>query len=330
MVLHACHDAVADDMINGGSAPFPVLHVTDAVNRTLWHLRTCHPHPDRLILLSKMSKGMPNIRHPHQIKKCSECLVAKMRQDACGSDPSFVATHLGQALALDVGFMFQRSKDDVRAEILTGLSGGNAYCIVYDFKTEVLFGITSQVKRLSLPWLHLLLTRIAPPASVTRHIIRMDLGGETGLNPDVQEILDRHGYITQPTGAGSSSQNGMAERPHQTIANAIRAMLISAHLPPRYWEYAFYFFLRIHTLLPHGTNTESPYFKITNKQPDFSRLRIFGCRIYALSTKRRYGKLTTDNIARGRFLGYGGSMKKIIYENLDTMRICRATHATFD
>jgi hypothetical protein len=122
----------------------------------------------------------------------------------------------------------------------------------------------------------------------------------------------------------------MAERPHQTIANAIRAMLISAHLPPRYWEYAFYFFLRIHTVLSHGTNTESPYFKITNKQPDLSRLRIFGCWIYALSTKRRYGKLTTDNIARGRFLGYGGSMKKNIYENFDTMRICRATHATFD
>jgi hypothetical protein len=196
MVLHACHDAIADDMTHGGSAPFPVLHVTDAVNRTLWHLCTCHPHPDRLILLSKMSKGMPNIRHPQQIEKCSECLVAKMRQAARGSDPSFVATHLGQALALDVGFMFQRSKDDVRAEILTGLNGGNAYCIVYDFKTEVLFGVTSKGKRLSLPWLHSLLTRIAPPASVTRRIISMDAGGETALNPDVQELLDRHGYIT--------------------------------------------------------------------------------------------------------------------------------------
>jgi hypothetical protein len=194
----------------------------------------------------------------------------------------------------------------------------------------VLFGVTSQGKHISLPWLHLLLTQIGHPASVTRRIIHMGLGGETGLNPDVQELLDRHGYITQPTSAGSSSQNGMAERPHQTIENAIRAMLLSAHLPPRCWEYAFYFFLRIHTVLPHGTNMESPYFKINNKQPDLSRLRIFGCQIYALSTKRRYGKITTDNIARGRFLGYGGSMKKNIYENLDTMKIGRATYATFD
>jgi hypothetical protein len=163
-VLHTINDAIADDIAHGGSTHFPILHVTDAVNRTLWHLPTCHPNPGRLIKLSKISKGMPKIRHPQQIEKCSDCLIAKMRKAARGSDPSFIATHLGQALALDVGFMFQRSKNQDRAEILTDINGCNAYCIVYDVKTEVLFGITSKGKRLSLPWLHLLLTRIAPPA----------------------------------------------------------------------------------------------------------------------------------------------------------------------
>jgi hypothetical protein len=114
----------------------------------------------------------------------------------------------------------------------------------------------------------------------------MDLGGETGLNPDVQALLYRHGYISQPTSSGYSSQNGVAERPHQTIANAVRTVLISAHLPPRYWEYAFYFFLRIHTILPHRMSTESPYYKVTKKQPDLYRLRTFGCHIYALGTKK--------------------------------------------
>jgi hypothetical protein len=114
-VLHAIHDDIADDMTHGGTMPFPVLHVTEAVNRTLWHLRTCHPNPDRLIKLSKISKGMPKIRHPQQIEKCSDCLIAKMRMASRGSDPSFIATHLGQALALDIGFMFQRSKNQDRA-----------------------------------------------------------------------------------------------------------------------------------------------------------------------------------------------------------------------
>jgi hypothetical protein len=115
--------------------------------------------------------------------------------------------------------------------------------------------------------------------------------------------LDRHGYIFQATDAGSSSQNGVAELPHQTIANAVCTLLIRDHLPPRYWEYVFYFFLRIHTILPHGTNTESPYYKATKKQPDLPRLRTFGCRIYALGTKKRFGKLTTENIIHGCFWG---------------------------
>jgi hypothetical protein len=164
--------------------------------------------------------------------------------------------------------MFQRSKNQDRAEILTGIKGCNAYCIVYDVKTELLFGITSKGKCLS---------SLAPspldsdctPTSVSRRIIRMDLGGETGLNPNVQALLDRHGYISQPTGAGSSSQNGVAERLHQTISNAVRTMLTSAHLPPRYWEYEFYFFLRIHTILPHGTTRSPPITRRPRNNPIF-------------------------------------------------------------
>jgi hypothetical protein len=84
----------------------------------------------------------------------------------------------------------------------------------------------------------------------------------------------------------------------------------SADLPTKYWEYAFYLFLRIYTIMPHASNKDSLYFKATNKHADLSRLRIFGRHIYALGTSCRFGKLTTDNIARGIVLGHGGSIKK--------------------
>jgi hypothetical protein len=210
-----------------------------------------------------------------------------MRKVARGSDPAFEATHLGQGLALDVGFMFQRSKNKSRADLLTDINGCNAYCIVYDFLTEVIFGITLIGKLTPLTWLHILLTRIDPPASVTRRIVRMDLGGETGLNPDINAILTRHRYVTQPTGAGASNQNPTAERPHQTIANAIRAMLFGVNLPPKYWEYAFYFFLRIHKVLPHGKNTVSPYHMATNCPVDLTRLRTL-CRLHSLDKEAHW------------------------------------------
>jgi hypothetical protein len=87
----------------------------------------------------------------------------------------------------------------------------------------------------------------------------MDLGGEMDLNPDTNAFLIHHGYVTYPTGAGASNQMSTVELSYQTIANAIWAILFGANLPPKHWEYAFCFFLRIHTVLPHGNNTVSPY-----------------------------------------------------------------------
>jgi hypothetical protein len=99
-VLHLVQEAIADDLTHAGSAPSPIFNVSDVVNRTLWHLRTSHPNPARLVQLSKITKGMPQITFPQQIEKCSDCLVAKMRKVARGSDPVFEATHLGQGLAV--------------------------------------------------------------------------------------------------------------------------------------------------------------------------------------------------------------------------------------
>jgi hypothetical protein len=139
-VLHLVHETVVDDITHAGCHPSKMCHVSDAVNCTLWHLRTCHPNPVRLVQLSKVTQGIPRITYHQQIEKCSDCLVTKMRKVARGSDPDFEATHLGQGLALDVGFMFQRSKNKSRADLLTGINGCNAYCIVYDFLTEVILG----------------------------------------------------------------------------------------------------------------------------------------------------------------------------------------------
>jgi hypothetical protein len=73
-----------------------------------------------------------------------------------------------------------------------------------------------------------------------------------------------------------------------------------------------------------------PYHKATGHPADLSRLRTFGCRINALSTTPRDGKVSTENIIQGHLLGYGGSMKKNILLNEATGKICRSIHATFD
>jgi hypothetical protein len=54
-VLMCFCEKLLDDSLRGGLPAAPVLHVSDVVNRTLWHLRTCHPNPDHLVLFSKIT-----------------------------------------------------------------------------------------------------------------------------------------------------------------------------------------------------------------------------------------------------------------------------------
>jgi hypothetical protein len=322
-------EKLSDDWTHSGSPGAPVMHVSDVVNRTLWYMRTCHPNPARLVLLSKLAKGMPNIKHPQDIEECSECLIAKMRKAAHGHTIGVEATSVGQGLVMYVGFMFQTSKNKHRATRLMGINSCNVYCLLYDFYSELLFGVTMRGKCIPLTWLHVLLTRIAPKDHPGR-IVRLDLDGETGKNPEIAALFLKHHYILQPTGAGASSPNRSGQLPHSTIGNALRAMLYSADLLPKFWEYIFYFYLRVHTVLPHGKNKLSPYHLVKGAPADISNIRTFGCLMYAISTKRRDAKLTKEKIIRAKFLGYGGSMKTFIYYNIKTNKRGRATHTRFD
>jgi hypothetical protein len=213
----------------------------------------CHPNQARLILMYKLSKCMPKITHMRDIEQCLEFITTKMLNTARGHVTGFETTAVGHGLAIDVVLMLQKSKNKNRAERLIGISGGNAYCIIHDLFSELLFGVTVQGKIIPLTWLHVLLICISPKDQPGQ-IVRLSLGGKTGKHPEVKALFLKHQYILQPTGARASSQNGSVERPHSTIGAAIRAMLYSSALEPKFWEYAFYFYLRVHTVLPPGKN----------------------------------------------------------------------------
>jgi hypothetical protein len=111
-----------------------------------------------------------------------------------------------------------------------GINGNNTYYIIYDFMSELIFGVTMRGKSIPLTWIHILLTCIAPH-DTHRHIIRLDLGGETGKNLEIAAMFLKHNHIMQPTGAGASSKNVMGERPHQITGITIRAIFSSANSP---------------------------------------------------------------------------------------------------
>ena len=110
-----------------------------------------------------------------------------------------------------------------------------------DHFTRQLYGDTRIGKATPLHWIQHSLQEHAP--SCPNKYVYMDQGGELYNNPEVRNLFLIYGYKINTTGADSSRQNAV-ERYHLTIANGIRALLIGADLPIKFWPYAFHHYIR--------------------------------------------------------------------------------------
>jgi hypothetical protein len=72
------------------------------------------------------------------------------------------------------------------------------------------------------------------PGDVADKYVRFDQGGELGRCTAVVDLFSNAGYKVETTAPDSSHQNGPGERPHQTIADAMRSMLAGANLPMKF------------------------------------------------------------------------------------------------
>jgi len=93
------------------------------------------------------------------------------------------------------------------------------------------------------------------------------------------------------------------------------------------WNHAFYHHIRIYNTTPHASNG-IPYTNVTGKKVDHSLARIFG---YPVTVLKNGVRLALDNHSRhGRFTGYSGTMKKILYFPKGKTAPLESTHVIFD
>jgi len=158
----------------------------------------------------------------------------------------------------------------------------------------------------------------------------MDQGGELCNNPEVRKLFTRFGYDIRPTGADASNQNAPVERGHLVVANAIRALLLGANLPTKFWPYAFHFWLRIDNSMASRDQLVSPNYITAGKKDDLSTLCTFGCRVWVRPPGRRSAKLI-PNSRKGIFLGLiPNTDKNIIWYHTKTHVVKIAKHVRFD
>ena len=208
-----------------------------------------------------------------------------------------------------------------------GLYGETCYVLISDRKSGSLKVSIRRDKTPPFDFLKSFIANYKPNASNCR--VRFDGGGELGGNKEIHNLFEAAGYEVEVTAPDSSSSIGLAERPHRTIASAVRTMLYSAGLPLKYWPFALQYFVLIHNCLPHGSRPESAYTMCTGKRFNVSLLRVFGCRLYSLPRKSRDAKLDVHTRS-GIFLGYRKSMGNALYIDSASGKVKQTRHMAFD
>jgi hypothetical protein len=157
--------------------------------------------------------------------------------------------------------------------------------------------------------------------------LQSDGGGEF-TSIQFQVFLSQNGITHRKSCPHTSQQNGLAERKLRHILETGLTLLAHSGLSNKYWVDAFLTFVYIINCLPTRTlNHISPYAKLYGKDPNYSILRVFGCKCFPLLRPYTANKLEYRSKAC-IFLGYsyGG------YRCLDpfTDRVYLSRHVIFD
>jgi hypothetical protein len=86
--------------------------------------------------------------------------------------------------------------------------------------------------------------------AVTPRTVRTDGEGSLAESVDFRKLLGKAGYLLEKTAMDTSSQNGIVERPHQTLGNMVRCLLYAAALPVEFWDDALVYavYVSVHAL----------------------------------------------------------------------------------
>ena len=305
-------------------SPFFIHKLDRSTKYEIWHQRLMHPGHSVMDSIDKCTSGIPKL-HRHPLHKCRLCHEMNITKTTSKDKPTFEIKRFAEQFQMDFGFMSAK----VDKQLIKSHDGYNCYLLVVDLFTRYIWIFLSKNKHPPLRTIKQFLRTYGLKQGV--RIIRTDQGGELSKSTMFRKVLQEAHYSIEVTGADNSSQNGIAERPHRTLANMVRTGLENAGLPYKYWSDALLHAAFVKNRLPHAhfKNKSTPYEQLTGVKPDLSKLRIFGSRIITRKPGPRNPKISKHSYS-GIFLRYAKTMKNIVYYDTTTKRIKTTTYAKFD
>jgi len=307
----------------------------------LWHQRLGHAGKDKILLTKGCTTGMPDIKLPSThsgLFKCPACEKAKMHKAPRG--PSEPDAHLkpGQKFQMDYGFFRgpQNLPDVVdrtahpEGRVLVSRQGYTCYLLVICAKTRYVWIFLCKTRHPPIELVDKFL-RIHGRHDGTDHCtIRTDGDGALAQSSEFRRMcLHNHGYVVEPTGPDTSSQNGRAERPHRTFADMVRCLLYTAGLGTEFWADALIFAAYIYVRLHHSQLGMSPFQAWTGKKAELGHIRAFGSRVTVKQPGERDTKLDPNHYD-GILLRYTATSANVVYYDQVTGKEKIARHRSID
>lgn len=141
------------------------------------------------------------------------------------------------------------------------------------------------------------------------------------LSKECTNFMHSQGILHERSCAYTPQQNGVVERKHRHLLEIARAVLFQAQMPLSFWPYSVLIAAFIINRLPSSVlKWRTPFQVLYNKEPDYTRLKPFGCLAYAANVLPMKSKYASRSHIRV-FLGYVFGMKGYQLFDLETKQL---------
>jgi transposase InsO family protein len=136
--------------------------------------------------------------------------------------------------------------------------------------------------------------------------VRSDSGTEF-RNTNIEEYLDGEGIGQELSIPYAPQQNGIVGTKNRTFIEAVRTMLDEYKTSDSFWWEAINMACHAtNRLYLHKLRHKTANELLTDKKPNMSYFRVFGCKCFILNKKPKTSKFV-PKVDEGRFLGYASN-----------------------
>ncbi len=160
--------------------------------------------------------------------------------------------------------------------IVTSYDGHSSHLLIVDGASRRVWAFLTKSKEPPLDILRSFMTKFG----VGNGVVRTDQGGELACSKSFRDMMLREfGYVVEPTGADSPSQNGGTKIYNNTLAVKVRTLLYGSGLSAKFWSAALLHAVYLHNWLVHSATNKTPYEGWYGRKPDVTHLKTFGSRV---------------------------------------------------